>query len=203
MKKILIIQSLVFICFLSTFAQDIMLPKPIKTGGLTLMEALSKRESIREFSTADIDNQTLSNLLWAAWGYNREDKRTAPSAMDYQELELYVVIKTGAYLYDARNNVLKQISNLDLRKETGSQSFVSSAPLNIIFVSDQTKGGGSSAMNSGYISQNIYLFCASEGLATVARGSFDGKALAKVLNLKQTQVPVLAQTVGNKKSTAN
>jgi len=131
-------------------------------------------------------------------GYNREDKRTAPSAVNYQELDLYVVLKTGAYLYDARNNVLKQISNQDLRKETGSQSFVATAPVNIIFVSDQTKGGGASATNSGFISQNIYLFCASEGLATVVRGSFDGKILSKVLNLKPTHVPVLAQTIGKK-----
>ena len=162
------------------------------------MDALNKRETIREFSTADIDNQMISNLLWAAWGYNRDDKRTAPSAMNYQELELYVILKKGAYLYDARNNVLKQVSNQDLRKETGSQSFVATAPINIIFVSDQTKNGGSSAMNSGYISQNIYLFCASEELATVARGSFDAKILSKVLNLKPTHVPVLAQTIGKK-----
>jgi len=198
MKRNLIIPALLISCFLSTYAQDIVLPKPVRTGGMTLMDALNKRESIREFSTANIDNQMLSNLLWAAWGYNREDKSTAPSAVNYQELDLYVVLKTGAYLYDARNNVLKQISNQDLRKETGSQSFVATAPVNIIFVSDQTKGGGASATNSGFISQNIYLFCASEGLATVVRGSFDGKILSKVLNLKPTHVPVLAQTIGKK-----
>lgn len=200
MKKIIFIPILVLFCILSTSAQDIVLPKPVKTGGMPLMDALSKRQTIREFSSADIDNQMLSNLLWAAWGYNRDDKRTAPSSMNYQELDLYVVKKSGAYLYDARNNKLIQISNKDLRKETGSQAFVAIAPINIVFVSDQTKGGGASAVNSGFISQNIYLFCASEDLATVVRGGFDSKTLNKVLNLKQTQVPVLTQTIGKKTS---
>jgi len=199
MKKIIIpILALFFI--LSMSAKDIVLPKPVKTGGMPLMDALSKRQTTREFSSADIDNQMLSNLLWAAWGYNRDDKRTAPSSMNTQELDLYVVKKSGAYLYDARNNILKEVSNQDLRKETGSQAFVATAPINIVFVSDQTKGGGASAVNSGYISQNIYLFCASEDLATVVRGSFDSKMLGKGLNLKQTQVPVLTQTVGKKRS---
>ena len=166
---------------------------------MPLMEALSKRSSLREFSTAEIDNQVLSNLLWAAWGYNRENKRTAPSAMNIQEIQLYVFLKSGAYLYDARNNILLQISKQDLRKVTYNQEYVAPAPINIVFVSDQKKGGGSSATNAGFISQNIYLFCASEGLATVVRSSFDVKAISIALKLKMTQVPILAQTVGKEK----
>jgi nitroreductase len=165
---------------------------------MPLMEALNKRQSCREYSTEEIDNQTLSNLLWAAWGYNREDKRTAPSAVNKQEIDLYVVMRSGAYLYDARKNILKQISDKDLRMETAKQKFVEDAPLDIVFVSDHAKGGESSAVNSGYISQNIYLFCASEGLCTVARAYFDPATVIKALNLKNTQVPILVQTVGKK-----
>ena len=183
--------------FLSISAQDIVLPEPVKTGGMPLMEALSKRESTREFSPEDIDNQTLSNLLWAAWGYNRADKRTAPSANNKQEIDLYVVKASGAYLYDARENKLIQVSKEDVRKETGKQDYVGTAPVNIVFVADKTRGD--SPVNSGFISQNIYLYCASVGLGTVVRGYFDPQEVSKVLKLKETQTPILTQTVGKKK----
>ena len=178
-------------------AQDIVLPKPVKTGGMPLMEALAKRSTHRDFSTAEIDNQTLSNLLWAAWGFNREDRRTAPSGNNRQEIDLYVVKKSGAYLYDARANKLILIHSEDVRKAMGKQEFVWTAPINIVFVADTTKADG--IMTSAYISQNIYLFCASEGLGTVARGWFDANDVRKALRLKDTQAPVLTQTVGKKR----
>lgn len=185
----------------SAAAQDIILPKPKTTGGMPLMNALSNRASTREYNPTDIDIQMLSNLLWAAWGYNRSDKRTAPSSRNLQELELYIVKKTGVYIYDARKNILKQISNLDVRSATGKQEFVTIAPINIVYVADLSKGSSQddSHANCGFISQNIYLFCASEGLGTVVRGYFDAKELSKALYLKETQVPILAQTVGYKK----
>ena len=195
MKRVLAFSFISLFCLTTLSAQDVVLPKPVKTGGMPLMEALSKRASTREFSAEEIDNQVLSNLLWAAWGFNRQDKRTAPSSMNKQEVELYVVKKSGAYLWDAKNNILKQISKLDLRSFTYSQAYVAPAPINIVFVGNQNSG-----VNCGYISQNIYLFCASEGLGTVARGSFDGKALSKALNLTEAQIPVLAQTIGKKKT---
>lgn len=194
--------SLLLLAFVMTMAaQDIQLPKPKTTGGMPLMEALSNRQSNRDFSDKELDNQTSSNLLWAAWGYNRADKRTAPSSRNKQELELYVVMKSGSYLYDAKNNLLKQVSNQDNRKAAGMQPFVAVAPVNIIFVADKSKGSDleSSHTNSGFISQNIYLFCASEGLNTVVRGMFDAKALTTALSLNENQVPILAQTVGYKK----
>jgi len=178
-------------------AQDISLPEPEKTGGMPLMEALSKRSTHREFSSDEIDNQTLSNLLWAAWGYNRSDKRTAPSAMNKQELELYVVMKSGAYLYDARTNKLIQVNKEDVRKEMGKQDFVGDAPVNIVFVAKNKDDY--SPVNAGFISQNIYLYCASADLGTVVRGFFDPEAVSKALKLKDTQIPALTQTVGKKK----
>ena len=176
-------------------AQDITLPQPKKTGGMPLMEALNKRQSIRSYTDERIDTQTLSNLLWAAWGYNRDDKRTAPSGMNKQEIDLYVVLRSGAYLYDAKANQLVLINKKDIRKNVGAdQEFSQNAPLNIVFVADKTKGDG--AMTAAYISQNIYLFCASEGLGTVARGSFKPEAIQKDLKLSEKQKIVLVQPVG-------
>lgn len=196
MKKIFLIAAL---CMpLSIPAQDIVLPAPVKTGGMPLMEALNKRVSTREFSVADLDNQTLSNMLWAAWGYNREDKRTAPSANNKQEISLYVVLKSGAYLYDAKANKLVQKAKGDVRKSVGKQDFVATAPVNIVFVEDKSKQG-SGAVDCGFISQNIYLFCASENLATVVRGFFDAKDVKEALKLEDNLQPLLTQTVGKKK----
>ena len=196
MRTTIIILGLLF--FTTMQAQDITLPQPVKTGGMPLMEALSKRSSSREFSPEKLDNQTLSNLLWAAWGYNREDKRTAPTANDRQEIDLYVVMESGAYLYDARANKLIFVTKEDVRANTGKQDFAGTAPLNIVFVADKTKEGAPHT-DSGFISQNIYLYCASEGLATVVRGWFDADEVKKALNLNDTQSVVLTQTVGKKK----
>lgn len=168
---------------------------------MPLMDALSKRASTREYSLKPIDNQTLSNLLWAAWGYNRDGKRTAPSSRNMQEIELYVVLKSGAYSYDAKNNILTQITANDIRKSTGNQDFVATAPLNIVFVANTDKGASleASHANAGFISQNIYLFCASYSLSTVIRASFDEIKLSKALNLGDKRKPIYVQTIGGKK----
>ena len=179
-------------------AQDIVLPKPQISGGMPLMEALSKRQSTRSFADEMIDNQMLANLLWAAWGYNRENKRTAPSGMDKQEIDLYVVMQSGMYLYDAKANTLVFITDKDLRKSvSATQEFAQKAPLHIVFVADTKKADG--VMTTAYISQNIYLFCASEGLGTVARGWFNAEEVHKDLNLKENQKVILVQPIGKMK----
>jgi SagB-type dehydrogenase family enzyme len=186
-------------------AQIIELPQPVRTGGKPLMDVLNLRQSARQFdSEKSISNQTLSNLLWAAWGFNREKKRTAPSSMDRQEIDLYAVTKEGVYRYDAAGNKLIPIATGDYRKETGTQPYVGAAPLNIVFVCNKSKinSKGESGLieatyaNSGFISQNIYLFCASEGLSTVIRASIAKEKLAKIMNLTDDQMITLAQTVG-------
>jgi len=186
-------------------AQTIQLPQPVRTGGMPLMEALNQRQTTRTFDNdKEISKQTLSNLLWAAWGFNRENKRTAPSSMNRQEIDLYAVTKTGIYLYDATSNILKPVVLGDFRAETGMQPFVATAPLNIVLVCNKSKLKSKSETgtieatyaNSGYISQNIYLFCASEGLATVVRASIAKEKLAKTMNLTDDQLITLAQTVG-------
>lgn len=186
---------------------DITLPAPRTEGGKPLMQALKERMSTREFSEKKLAPQTLSDLLWAAFGINRPDgKRTAPSTRNWQEIEVFAVMQDGAYLYDAKSNTLKQVAAGDVRKVAGAQKFVESAPLNLVYVADFAKMKGSeedlslySGADVGFISQNVYLFCASEGLATVVRGSVDRAALAKVMKLRPDQRIVLAQSVGKPK----
>ena len=185
---------------------DIALPAPRMAGGKPLMQALKERQSTRAFSTKALPAQVMADLLWAACGINRADsgKRTAPSTRNWQEVDVYAVTADGAYLYDAKANSLKAVAKGDLRKWTGSQEFVSTAPLNLVYVADMTKMKGSTpqdqALYSGadvaFISQNVYLFCASEGLATVVRGSVDRDALAKALNLSEQKRIIITQTVG-------
>lgn len=182
----------------SLFAQDIQLPTPDKKGGKTLMQALSERKSSREFKEKELPNDVLSNLLWAANGFNREDKRTAPTANNRQELELYLVMKSGIYFYNAREHRLALVKKGDYRKSAGTQTYVANAPVNILFVSDSGKASGKNYAytDCGFVSQNIYLFCASEGLATVVRGSYDKKVLEELLQLPANQEVLLTQTVG-------
>ncbi len=180
------------------------LPPPQTDGGMPLMKALKLRASSRAFAPDPLAPQTLSNLLWAAWGINRpqEGKRTAPSARNWQEIDVVVVNATGAYLYDAKANVLKPIAAGDLRPLTGVQDFVKEAPVNLLFVADASRMPGAQGAPStayadaGFIAQNVYLFCASESLAVVVRASFDAPALAKALKLTDKQTVLLAQTVG-------
>ena len=124
---------------LTMMAQNMELPAPITTGGMPLMEALSNRQSTRSYTPEQLNKQQLSNLLWAAWGFNRADKRTAPSSQNKQEMEPYVVLESGVYRYDARNNMLIEVRAGDHRETTGKQPFVKEAPVNIIMVADRDK----------------------------------------------------------------
>ncbi len=179
-------------------SQEIKLPVADREGGKPLMEVLSNRKSDRKFQEKELTLQQLSNLLWAANGFNRDDKRTAPTANNRQELELYVTLKSGIYFYDASNHLLRMIKEGDHRKSTGMQDFAAFVPLNVIFVSDLEKASSEhyAYTGCGYVSQNIYLYCASEGLGTVVRGSFNKEELAKLLNLPPHQQVLLTQSVG-------
>lgn len=200
MSKYLFV-ALSFIFLLPLSAQDIKLNAPNKSGGKSLMQALSERKSTRDFVDKDMPVTVLSNLLWAANGFNREDKRTAPTANNKQEVELYVALKNGLYFYDAKSHLLKLIKNGDHRKSTGTQEFVATASLNLIFVADMNKASSReyAYTDCGFISQNVYLFAASEGLATVVRGSYDKDSLAELLNLPSHQEVLLTQSVGYSK----
>lgn len=212
MNKILFFTtSLIFlpIFVLLTFAEElkpIQLLKPQVDKGRPLMQVLKDRSSSRSFSKEKLPMQVLSNLLWAGFGVNRTDtgKRTAPSAMNRQEIDIYVATADGLYLYDAKAHVLNPILSEDIRAMTGTQEYVKDAAINLIYVADYSKMGTStkedkdiySSADTGFISENVYLYCASEGLATVVRGSIDRQALAKVMKLRPDQKIILAQSVG-------
>ena len=196
--------------FLTISAQDINLPAPDKTGGKPLMQALNERQSIRTFTKDNLTQQQLSDLLWAGWGINRpaDKKRTAPSSRNVQEIDVYVALPSGLFLYVAESHTLKQIYNKDLRKLCGSQDFVAEAALNIVYVADMAKLGKkegdvindsdllSSYANTAFIAQNIYLYCASANLGCVIRGMVPKEQLAPEMGLRTNQRIILSQTVG-------
>jgi nitroreductase len=178
-------------------AQDIKLPTPKKTGGMPFYEAVNNRKSERSYVKKEMPLQTLSNLLWVANGFNRDDKRTVPTASNKQEMELYVVINDNAYFYDAKANVLKHTVKGDFKAGLGQPNISDNAAVSLVLVADLDKSSIESArISSGYISQNIYLFAAAEGLGTVARGSFKANELKEALKLTEKQAIILVQPVG-------
>jgi SagB-type dehydrogenase family enzyme len=203
MKKLLFLFITLF-TFNYLIAQTINLPAPQKVGGMPLMEALSKRTTGRTFDTTDISIQKLSNLLWASFGVNRPDgRRTAPSANNKQEIDIYVLLKNGAYIYDAKNNKLNQVTSEDIRSQAADPRFAD-APVQLIYVADLSKQGNNSDedklrtanIDCGYISQNTYLYCTSEGLVTGARGTVKRDAIISKLNLRPDQRIIIAHSVG-------
>jgi len=199
--------------FSSLVAQDL---KPINLSppdlgkGKLLMQALKDRHTDREFSPDQLPVEVLSNLLWAAAGINRPDtgKRTSPTAQNKQEIDIYVSTADGIYLYDPKENILKPMVAGDLRGYTGLQTFVREAPVNLVYVADLAKMSDRpevekmmwAGADTGFISENVYLFCASEGLATVVRANVDRPKLAEVMKLRPDQKITFAQTIGYPKS---
>lgn len=181
------------------------LPSPHKQGGKPLMQALNERHSKRQYVEKDLNDQQLSDLLWAAYGINRQDgKRTAASANNKQEVDIYLATSKGVFFYNALENELKKISSDDLREQTGRQPFVKTAALNLIYVVNKNKASGNDDHSKlicgsiciGAISQNVYLYCASEGLGSVVRAMVDKDKLTGILKLNSSQEIVLTQTVG-------
>lgn len=207
--KTVILSFLILICsYMTVFSQNkIQLPKPELDKGKSLMECLQQRKTTRNFTTEKLDNHKISNILWAANGLNRpEDNRyTAPTAMNMQELSLYLAKDDGLYFYNPIDNSLEKLSNEDIRKETGTQVFVGKADFELIIVADIAKMGKVqdptrysfyAGRDAGYISQNIYLICASEGIGTVARGSFDNDKIVKLMKLDKNKFITLVHTIG-------
>lgn len=179
-------------------AQDIQLPEPTRKGGMPLMEAINARQSSREFSDATLSHQQLSDMLWVACGYNRPDKRTVATAMNRQEMSAYIITPEAIYKYEPKENMLIFITDGDHRDVFAAQDFAKKAPLNVALVADLSKQVKEifAGMTAGAMSHNIYLWCASEGLNTVVRASFDQEGMKKVLKLSDTEEVLLVQTVG-------
>ncbi len=213
-NKTVFVAAILMLFALSTLigAQEsevVKLPAPQMSGGRPLMDCLKARQSSREFALEKLSPQVLSNLLWAADGINRPDsgKRTAPSAVNWQDIDIYVSAADGLFLYLPKEHALKKILGEDVRAAMGTQEFVKSVPVNLVYVSNYsklTRGTDEdkrfySGAHTGFISQNVYLFCASEGLATVVRGLVDREAMAKLMQLRPEQHVTLAQSVGYSK----
>jgi hypothetical protein len=188
------------------------LPKPDLSKGKPLMQLLKERKSSRSFSDRKIELTTLSDILWAANGINRDDgKRTSPAAMNVQVVDIYAVMPDAVYLYNAEKHCLIKVSDSDVRKNTGKQDFVFSAPLNLVYIVNLSKysklpsGLTNTSLetmlqwayiSAGAQSQNVNLYCASEGLGAVVRTSIDASEFGKVLKLPEDQIAILAQTIG-------
>ncbi|ALT76399.1 SagB/ThcOx family dehydrogenase [Paucibacter sp. KCTC 42545] len=186
------------------------LPAPSLSGGMPLIAALASRQSRREFAPEPLAEQQLSDLLWAAAGINRHELggRTVPSAMNSQEVLLYVAMPQGLFLYEPLPHHLRLIVASDVRRVTGQQDFVDTAPLDLVFVADHSRLGLVPAAQreayayvmAGAMAQNVYLYCASEGLATVIRAWFDRDALSQAMGLQADHQLLLSQTVGGMKA---
>ena len=185
--------------------KPIELPPPHQTGGMPVMQALKERQTQRNFKTDPLDAQQLSDLLWAAFGINRPaiDHRTAPSAMNAQEVEIYVATRDGLFHYEAKPHRLQPAGDRDLRVLTGGGDFAGVAPITLIYVADLAKLTKANpdrrefygAVDTGFISQNVYLYCASAGLATVVH-DLDRAPLSRAMSLPPDQEIILAQAVG-------
>lgn len=181
------------------------LPPPDLSGGASLLEALGKRRSSREFRPDALPTEMLSTLLWAADGVNRADGgRTAPSALDAREIDIVVALPSGAYRFDPPSHSLLLICAQDVRRVTGYQDFVDEAPLDLVYVADHARmkrmpvsqRTSFASVAAGAIAQNVYLFAASAGLATVLRAWIDRGAIARSLGLSHDHEVLLSQTVG-------
>jgi len=188
----------------------IKLPVPKISNDKLLSDALHNRKSSREFTDREISLQELSNILWCANGINRPEsgRRTSPSAMNIQDIDVYVVIKEGIYRYLHKETALELIVAGDFRKEMGFQEFVATAPLNLIYVTDYTKFEFTedtkvkavlAAVDAAHCSENVYLYAAAAGLGVVVRAAMDTAKVAGVLKLRPEQAVVIAQTVGYEK----
>ena len=198
MKITLLALTLLFVAS-TVLAQDIALPAPQRTGGKPVFEAINQRQSNRNLAETPIDTQTLANLLWAANGFNRDDKRVIPTANNKQDIDVYVILSTGTYQYDAKANKLILKTAGDHRKGAGTQDYVYVAPVNFIYVADRSKDkntGTGAHVSCGCAAQNVYLACASHDLGATVRTSIDREVLKKILKLGDQQEALVGQTIG-------
>jgi nitroreductase len=188
-----------------TAQQPITLPEPRNSGGMPLFTALQQRHSVRSYRDQALTRETLSSLLWAAFGINRPTSgdRTAPYWRHVMVIDLYLAMADGAWLYDPKAHTLLPCVADDIRRETGMQDFVAGAPLELLYVAHGERMDVPAeeqrlyaSVDAAFIGENVYLFCASEGLGSVFRGSFDQAKLAKLLQLGDQQFVTFVQTVG-------
>jgi SagB-type dehydrogenase family enzyme len=203
--KAALVAALLAIATVAAQTAEIILSAPQTEGGKPLMQALKERRTTRSFADQPLAPQQLSNLLWAAFGVNRADgHRTAPSARNWQEIDVYVALASGLYVYDGKGHALRRVLAQDVRALAGTQAHAREAPVTLIYVADDRRMGSAdeqtrrmyAAADTGFIAQNVYLYCASEGLGTVVFASIDRERFAQAAELQPEQRIVLAKSVG-------
>ncbi len=201
-----IVASLMLACATGAAAQDLQLPAPdMEQKSVSVVEALKTRHSVRDYTDQQLSLQEISNLCWAACGQTRDDQHiTAPTAMNRQEVLLFVFTKDGVYEYITKENMLKLRAVGDHRDIVADrQTMVQNAPAMLVMVVDYDKFGRKdehsivmTSVDVGNVSENVNLYCQSVGLATVPRGTMNSEAISKLLGLTENQVPVLNNPVG-------
>lgn len=197
MNKLFILAIISIMASVSINAE--VLPTPNTTGGKPLMQVMNERKSSRDYQPGQtISKQDLSNMLWAAWGVTHDGKHTIATAMNRQELILYVVTPTEVSRYNPEANTLTTVNTGDFRKYSTMQDFAAIAPINIVLVVDTSKQERVEfqGYTAGAASQNIYLYCAQAGLKSVVRAGFDRENLPKALKLSSNERILFVQTVG-------
>jgi nitroreductase len=187
-------------------AQSIKLPPPGTGGGLPLMQALVKRRSIRAYEERALPDQTMADLLWAAFGINRPESgdRTAPSWRHSIETDIYVCTRDAVYLYEPKAHELRRVLEIDIRGKTSSMLFAATAPIVLVYAADLGRMAEApreqqvlnAHVDSAIVAENVYLFCASAGLGTVILGTVDRGGLPKRMGLRDNQIVTFAQPVG-------
>lgn len=189
----------------SSMQKPIELPPPRKSGGMPLFTALQQRRSVRAYAQRPLPLEVLSNLSWAAFGINRPHSgdRTAPYWRHVMVIDLYLAMADGVWVYEPKKHALLPWITDDIRSETGTQDFVAGAPLELLYVAHGERMDVPAeerrlyaSVDAAFIGENVYLFCASEGLGSVFRGAFDGAKLARRLGLADQQFVTFVQTVG-------
>ena len=203
MKRILLFAFVLTLCMGVKAQETIQLPQPeISKLGMSLGKILQERRSVREYQDKQVDQQTLSTLLWAACGISdpASGKITAPSAVNMQDIKVYVCTKKDVRLFNPKDNTLTLVLNEDIRQDLAAgQNFMLDAPVALLLVSDQSnrrRNDQYGAMDAGYVSQNIYLACTALGLKTVARGTMDYETLKRELKLADTSYLELNHPIG-------
>lgn len=190
-----------------TPVEIIKLPAPRMDGGLPVMQALVKRRSTRAYGAQPLDDQTMSDLLWAAFGINRPESgdRTAPSWRHSIETEIYACTANGVFLFDPKAHALRRVLDTDIRSKTSAMVFAGSAPVVLVYAADLSRMAEApreervlnAHVDSAIVGQNVYLYCASAGLATVILGTADRAGLPKRIGLRDEQIVTFAQPVGH------
>ena len=214
MKKALLI-TIMLLCAVSAHADNIRLPDPEKSGGMSLLEALTLRRTEQEFADTDLNIQELSNLLYSAGGVNRpEGKLVYPVGMGVHDTMIFAIMRDGTYKYDPESHSLEQIEYGDHRSECNTHNdFTGKASVNLVYVHDidawksfmtgerpipKEAALRMGMFHSGAIMQNVYLFAASQNWNCVVQGSFDNTKLRELLKLTETQTITLLQSIGIK-----